>query len=485
MKKIIFIIILIILSIQIGVRMDFVKQAKPNIVFILIDALRANHLGYYGYKRNTSPFIDSFAKKSALFSRAYSQESYTLASMPSFFTSTYPTIHNVLYTKNGTGTGKLDRLAEDFITLPEILKKQGYFTAGFVFNPSLNAAMGLGQGFDIYDDNKEGFDYSLPPYQTFETAKRIHHKVMRLLTSHKKRPVFLYLHYRDVHFPYLPPPPYNTLYTNIIPQEIQAEAEKKWNCRANYKDTLSRYGLDYIISQYDGEIRYVDDQLKRLFEELKKYNISVDNSIFIITADHGEEFSNDKHPGYNEGRDHGGTLYEELIHIPLIISIPHLNPKVITSYVDSIDILPTLLDILDINWCKYSQFQGRSILPLLEGKDMPPKDIYSGGNHKRGVVISGDWKFHIYDLGSKGIDMTKTRRYAHSPDVNYEYNFQEELYNIKDDPLEQNSLIEVYPEIANQLRAKYLDWISKTGISKKAELDEKTKEKLRSLGYLQ
>lgn len=151
---------------------------KLNVVWITVDALRADHLGCYGYEKNTSPFINRFAAEGVLFKNAFSQESYTQASVPSFFTSTYPPVHQVLYDKP-----TIDILDSSFITIAEVLKENGYDTAAFVFNPHLKAVFNFGQGFDVYDDNKEGFNESLPRYAAFETAGKMFEKVKKYGSS--------------------------------------------------------------------------------------------------------------------------------------------------------------------------------------------------------------------------------------------------------------------------------------------------------------
>lgn len=444
----------------------------PNIIWILIDALRADHLGCYGYKKNTSPFIDSFAAKNILFQFAFSQESYTLASVPSFLTSTYPVHHKILY-----DYPYIDILDYKFLTLAEVLKNLNYNTAAFVFNPHLKARFNFDQGFDLYDDNEEGWDYSLAHHETFETARKIYDKLNRYLKNNIKRPVFLYLHYRDVHSPYAPPPPYHKLF---LPQEIEPIVDIIEKTDVPY----IRENINLWISQYDGEIRYTDSYIEKTLRMLNSYNINSDNSIIIITSDHGEEFL-DYHPKDPGGRGHGRTLYMEQIHVPLIISIPEFNLKnrIIDSYVELIDILPTILEILDIEWGKYGQFQGRSLIPLMKGRDISSKIVYSGGNYGRGVIIENDWKYYFYDKFTKeGINAFSRR-----PPIGYKYIFEEELYNIKVDPNKRLNLFTEEKNIRIKLKERLQGLQKKYLTHQKArsvKIDKRTKEQLRSLGYI-
>lgn len=464
---------LIILNISIVVDGKINSPKKYNVVWILIDALRADHLGAYDYERDTSPFIDKFADESILFKYAFSQESYTQASVPSYFTSTYPLEHKVLYDQPN-----VEILDLKFVTIAEILKNANYDTAAFVFNPHLKAKFNFGQGFDLYDDNKKGFDTSLPLYEAYETAEKIFNKLNRYLSGNKKRPLFLYLHYRDVHSPYVPPPPYHKTFLTPV---LEPTVDIIYNNRVPFKKQYA----DIFISQYDGEIKYTDQYIKKTMTLLKDNNINLENSIIIITADHGEEFF-DYHPEDKPGEQHGRTLYMEQIHVPLIISIPNINApqKIINSKVELVDIAPTVLDILDINFEKYNQFQGKSLLPLIKGDDINSFTVYSGGNHGRGVILKGDWKYYYFDKFPKD----HRRETFTKPSNDYNYTYGEELYNLKTDPKETRNLINTEINIALKLKEELLIYNNKLGSegdSKSIKLDSQTMEQLKSLGYIQ
>jgi len=445
-------------------------QKRPNIIWILIDALRADHLGCYGYPKNTSPFIDKFAEKSIIFKYAFSQESYTQASVPSFFTSLYPFEHSVLY-----DYPRIDILAPKFLTIAEFLRNYKYRTAAFVFNPHLKDKFNFGQGFDLYDDNKKGWDNSLPFYETYETAKKIYDKVNQYFKKNNKRPIFLYLHYRDVHSPYAPPPPFHQLF---LPPHIEPIID----IIAKTDIPFDRENIDIWISQYDGEIRYTDFYLKKTIKMLSNYNINRNNSIFIITADHGEEFL-DSHPNDPGNREHGRTLYMEQIHVPLIISIPGYDHKIIESYVELNDIFPTILDILKINLNKYSHLQGKSLFQLIKESETKPRVIYSGGNYGRLVIIDGYYKYYRYDISTK----ENEGDYSHSPSKNYIYKYNEELYNISKDFNEKKNLIYDKKTLIIEMRKKLKSIQNKFIKIKKsssARIDKKTREQLKALGYI-
>jgi len=448
------------------------KPNRPNIVWILIDALRADHLGCYGYRKNTSPFIDKFANENILFNHAFSQESYTQASVPSYFTSTYPSQHKVLYDHP-----TIDKLAYKFITIAEILRNDNYHTAAFVFNPHLKAKYNFDQGFDLYDDNKKGWDRSKLFHETFETAKKIYNKTNQYLKENKKRPVFLYLHYRDVHAPYAPPPPYHK---HFLPPDTEPVVDiiEKMNPPYNKKN------LEIWLSQYDGEIKYTDDYLEKTLNMLDKHNIKRENSIIIITSDHGEEFL-DYHPEDRGGKSHGRTLYREQIHVPLIFSVPGMNPKQkkIDSFVELTDIVPTLLDILNIDWKKYEQLQGRSLLPLVKTEIPSPRVIYSGGNYGRGMIIEKEWKYYNFDKFTK----RNAQECFKKPKRDYHYRIGEQLYNIQEDPFETKNLIHKEKAMFLRLKEKFLilkERLFSKNQAPSSKLDDKTREQLRSLGYI-
>lgn len=448
----------------------------PNVVWLLIDALRADHLSCYGYDRQTSPFIDELAKRGVLFKNAYSQESYTIASVPSYFTSTYPIVHGVLY-DNPT----LDVLDSSFMTLAEILKQSNYKTAAFFFNPHLQTKLNVGQGFEVYDGDmgNKVTDKRKPIYERHETASVIYNKTERYLKKSRRNdePVFLYLHFLDVHNPYAPPPPYDKLFLPAdLHQYSKILQERPWYLKSE---------MDLCKAMYDGGIRYTDSYLKRTMEMLAKYNITYENTIFILTADHGEEFF-DEHPADTGDQLHGRTLYQEQIRVPLIVSLPKekASKKIVEEKVQLIDILPTVLDVIGIEWRKYPQWQGRSLLPLLEGNPTGFDIVYSGGNRGRSVLISGDWKLYKYDLVCK----QRRSECMKKPSIKSGDSIRrQELYNLRQDPKEKTNLIESEPEIAKKLQNQLTTILkeSKTKSDQQSiELDDRTIEELKALGYL-
>ncbi len=424
--------------------------SKCNVVLIVVDALRFDHVGFSGYERNTTPFIDSLSESSLNYLNAYSQESYTAASIASVFTSKYPPQHGVIWGKEEV------ILSDDFTTLAEVFNNRGYATAAFVFNPSLSSEKNFDQGFDIYDDNEEGF-VGRTKTEQFETASKLEKKSLSWLRNNTGKPFFLYLHYRDVHDPYLPPRPFDTYFLsqNLSAQDGVNDFFRHQNITKQEREVLL----------YDQEIAYNDYMLRLLFDEIN--NLS-GKTLYVIIADHGEEFWD------HGGQKHGHTQYQELIHVPLLIYSPQHNySEAINCNVELIDVGPTVFSM--IGWEIPKEYQGISQVPPACNKKM----IYSGGTAERGAIIRDDIKYYRY----KSHSLKQIMQLNHSLAT---LDVMEELYNLTRDPKERDNMILDDPEAAYELGA-YLTSIesSKTEHSMKTVvLEDITKERLRALGYL-
>lgn len=440
-------------AIAVDRRIDGATQ-RPNVIWLVIDALRADHLGCYGYARDTSPFIDRWSREAIRFRRAYAQESYTIASVASFFTSTYPWTNRVLY-----DSPEIDALDPSFVTLAEVLREHNYRTAAFVFNPHLKARFNFAQGFDLYDDRKQFLRRWQPDPERFETARRIFQKTERLLAEHDGTPLFLYAHFRDVHSPYVPLPPYDAMF----PPRDASEREKR-------------------MALYDGEIRYTDGYLNRLLDLLASHGIDASNSILILSSDHGEEFR-DRHPGDPGGWFHARTLYEELIRVPLVLSLPErpFAGRVVEEPVGLIDLVPTILDVLGIDG--FGQFEGRSLLPLLRGDTSGDRVVWSGGNHGRVALLSEGWKYYRYHRPTKlGLTPALVR-----PSQPVTEAFEEEIYHLASDPGEAVDLRSTRADRMAILReqATSQPLLATREPLRSMAIDGETAQELRALGYLE
>lgn len=367
-------------------------QAKrdPNVLILVIDALRPDHLGCYGYALDTSPAIDALARRGVLFEDATSLSSYTRAAVPSIFASVHPGAHGVL-----SQGRKVEILSDEYKTLAETLKERGYATAAFTPNPSLQRAFNFDQGFDLYDDD---FQFDVKGNQDFETASRINERVLRWLQANREKPFFAYLHYRDVHAPYVPPPPYDRMFDKPAAGRPLTEGEYKTQPPDIRKPRRFR-DLDSYVEQYDGEIRYTDDHLAKLLEALSKDGL-LENTMIFLTADHGESFL--EHGSWT----HGSGLYEELTRVPLLLVLPgeKYAGQRVKAPVQTTDIYPTVLALLDVE--APPEVQGKNLFDAIEGKADPKRPVFGealvGRGHREASICRVDGRRVACRLGHRG-----------------------------------------------------------------------------------
>jgi len=426
-----------------------------NVIILTIDTLRADRLGSYGYFRNTSPNIDRFAEDGVLFTKAYTQASATSVSLSSFMTSKSPSKFRS-YNK---------KLGHERVTLAEMLQENGYKTAGIVTNPWLKEEMGFAQGFD---------DYSYVPHYTygFESSNEVNKLALDWLKENKDEKTFLWLHYMEPHAPYRSHEEYqyDLGYQGRFTDNFT-------NVDANtYKNPdlkLTDEELYHINALYDGEINYADNSFGNLLDELKRTGL-YDNTIIILTADHGDEFR--EHGG--TGHDH--TLYNELINVPLIIKGPGVENIKSDNQVRLMDTVPTILDILKVKTDR--SFDGVSLLPLLNRENYNLEVYSKMENHHASIISKDEWKLIL---------KFREMKFVPGKDVEWErIETSKELYDLKEDPGEQNNLIDEYPEIAKKLeeRLMELQMIKEDEEEPEKEsgdgISKQTKEELRSLGYV-
>ena len=309
-------------------------RERPNILLISIDSLRADHLHSYGYPRETSPNLDALASQGARFRYAVSPTSWTLPAHMTLLTSLAPHQHGV--------NRDLTRLSPSALTLAEVLHHTGYETAAFVSAPYLRAEYGFPQGFDLYNDYTAiSLVRNAQSQVTSPTlVKLVRRWIDRWSLRQDHRPFFVFLHMWDVHFDYIPPPPYNRMfdpgYTGTITGE-NFEFSPIFNPRMDPRD------LQHVIALYDGEIRYTDHHLGELFAYLRNKGL-FDDTIVAVTADHGDEF-------FEHGkRAHRNSLYDEVLLVPLIVRYPPATPagRVIDPPVRLQDVGPTLLSLAGV-----------------------------------------------------------------------------------------------------------------------------------------
>ncbi len=301
-------------------------EGRPSIVLVIIDTLRADHLSCYGYRRITSPSLDSLAGAGTRWSMGCGQSSWTLPACSSIMTGLSPRVH-------GAGmdvpTGRVFGLNHAMPLLSTHMKGAGYRTGAFFNVFWLGADFGFHRGFDTYEcvDNGDGL-----AGETIDSA------INWLSSLGRDEDFFLAIHLFDPHDPYDPPAPYDTLFT---PHGEGAMGDSCWEVTP--EGAIARPSqLAHLQGLYDGEIAWTDEQLGRLFAELRRLGLD-QRTVVMVTADHGEEFLEHGYFG------HGRTLFQETTHIPLIMSGPGVTAGAVEDApVGQVDILPTILDLCDI-----------------------------------------------------------------------------------------------------------------------------------------
>jgi arylsulfatase A-like enzyme len=434
-------------------------QSKPvkTVILITVDTLRADHLSCYGYLRKTSPNIDLFAKDALVFENCLAHAPMTGASCSSILSGFYP--HETKVPTN-------DILPKQIHTVAEILQSQGYVTIGVVSNYVLRSERGWDQGFQIFDDTMKQHELAREEFPE-RVAEYTTAKAVELLSKHCDKSLFMWIHYQDPHGPYTPPERFAQTFPvdDIEPVILKLNAiSTGLGGIPSYQQLDGNRNLHHYISQYDAEIRYMDEQFGNLIATLNKHGL-YDSSLIIFSADHGEGMG--EHDYYFA---HGENLYSVLTHIPLIIKLGNHFKGRSSNFVQHIDIMPTILKALGV----------RTNLPLrgydLLGENKAPREIF--GEMKHGTVI-GRYKFYIAVDGMKLIYKPGTDKY--------------ELFNLKADPGEENDLINEadYKDLIAQLKTQ-LHRIRKEDLLKLPIVPEKEKqltdeeiEKLKSLGYIQ
>lgn len=426
-------------------------SAKPNIILIIIETLRADHLSCYGYSELTSPNIDKLAEEAMLYKHCYSHAPITSSSVASILSGLLP---------HQTKTFENNPLPQNVKTVSEILRENGYTTGAVICNYNLRRGTGFEKGFDEY--NSEMLDSELVREIPERVADKATDAAIEWLKRHYKRNFFLWIHYQDPHGPYTPPPPFNTLFFK--------KGQKKKNLKLNpglsgdggipsYQQLEDNRNYYFYVSRYDGEIRYLDKYFGYLIKTLKDLGV-YENSLIILTADHGEGLGE-----HNYYFAHGEHLYNSLLHVPLIIKWKTLAPGYTDDCVQHLDLLPTILDICDISIDIL--LQGRNLL----NKNKIKKEIFA----------------EMSDKGNYSYSVTKDYIKLMYEGDKYKYS----LFNLKNDPDEKNNLIK------NSAYRVYLDLLKKRlhYIKKKTEQAHKSirrleytaeeRERLKSLGYAQ
>jgi arylsulfatase A-like enzyme len=348
-----------------GVEPRPLAETLPNVFIYMIDTLRPDHLGIYGYSRPTSPHIDAFAQDATLFLDAVAQTSWTRPAVASIFTGLNPPSHGVV---------RADRaLAEDLASLPEVLQGLGYQTWGIITNGNVAPAFGFGRGFDRYDYMHEG-----QPVEMHQLSDRVNERLFGWLDAREQDgPLMAYLHTTDPHSPYTPRSPYREQLAGAV-RDPEA-GSRPYMRRLQLGEAPAPGTQQRVRALYDAEIAFNDASFGAFIAKLKQLGL-YEGSLIILLSDHGEAFA--EHGSWQ----HGSTLYDEVVAIPLVIKFPKGGGRgeVVTTTARQVDVLPTVLDVLQS--AQPPGLEGRSLLPEADGGrgPMTPVTAFSYLTRRRG-----------------------------------------------------------------------------------------------------
>lgn len=406
------------------------KFKDYSLVFVSFDAMQAAHVGTLGNLRKVTPTIDSFAEQGYCFTRVYSVASWTVPASMTWFTGVYPSEHRMtnkfaVYTSTVQKPANLKELSPHLVTLAEILKRAGYATGGFTGNAGVSGGFGYQQGFDTYSFEPGkfgGLDRSIP-------------KAIEWLAANRQHKFFLFLHGYDCHGQNTPADGFDYRY-------VDADYDRRYTGSEVEQETLREEGLEngelnlresdvrFWRAIYDEKINRADTRFQEFLAEFDKLGLA-DKTLFVLTSDHGTEL-------YEHRRlDHGFTLYDEQIHVPLIVKLPGQDAgRKIADQVSSIDVMPTILDLLDIDTRDVrQQLRGTSLVPAIHGKPAQ-RNCFSETDYReytfKRSIVRPDGRKLIYTLE------TKSR----------------ELYDLNTDPGETINLAASKTKLAEELESQ-------------------------------
>jgi len=455
------------------------EAVRPSVVLVVVDTLRADHLGCYGYGGPTSPGLDRLAGEGVRFHQLVSAAPWTLPSVVSLMTSTWPSVHGATIWDEGPrsidtpiGIRGIDRR---IATLAETFQQAGYHTRAWVTNPWLSAGSGIERGFD---------DYVYRHYpEEGGRADAVVQELLRWLDSDPGGPFFVYLHLNDPHQPHFPRPEHYAPLGPILRALPSGFDPTGWKGLTSVDPRSSPEQARLCrmkLAFYDGAVAFTDHQLGRLFHHLRPTGgYEAGNILLAVVSDHGEEFWDHsvmereryRDPRGAWGIGHGQSQYQELLRVPLIMAGPGLPAgAVVDRRGRSLDLAPTLLDLAGLD--PPDSMEGLSLRPLWAG-DGPPsaeRDAFAESiayGTERKAVVSGDWKY-IVGLAD-GL---------------------EELYHLGQDPQELTNLAVREGDRVAQMRVRLGEHLEacagrRQWSGDRLELQGRLTEELKALGYLE
>jgi arylsulfatase A-like enzyme len=430
-----------------------VSERPRNLIVVLVDTLRADRLGVYGYERDTSPNVDAFARESLLFTSSRSQAACTYPSVNSILTSRSPTF---FLGQPGQALG----IPAGIPSIAEILRERGYRTVAVSGNPVVartpnrkNPTGGFGRGFEVFHE-----ECHWRPAACLNRVAREH-----LRKEGDDRPLFLYLQYIDPHDPYRPPAHHRRRFAlSGSDKRFVRRGDPTPIAETIYSGARDRgvtpADLRHLSDLYDEEIAYFDSQFPDLLAAIREAGL-LEDSIVVFTADHGEDFLEHGHI------KHCRTVFDTSIRTPLILRVPGVEPRTIEAPVENLDIVPTLLDYVGIDAAGF-RFEGRSLRPVIESRaEGAPRHQFASQSRFRSAS-DGRFKL-IHDLA--------------------EGTFQ--LYDVAADPKETADVLRRERRSFHHLRERMTAWLARTegegAAGESLRKAEEAEAKLRALGYLQ
>jgi arylsulfatase A-like enzyme len=460
-------------------------QASPNVLLITMDTVRADHTSLYGYARDTTPHLRAYANSATLYKNSYSASNWTLPSHYSIFTGLYPAEHGGRCSASAPGIFPESSGNPKF--LAELLGQQGYVTMATVANNvMLETTSKLAHGFQYYrsfhpkNDGGSPLPFSFRAlvlrmdrllfpsrhqYDAFGIASEVTGTAERLLdaVAVSRRPFLLFVNYMDAHAPYNPPPPYDTAFGDSGPWIPGIFVTKEFLKVRSGKGQIDPQTRQNFINRYDGGIKFEDEQIYQLLRHLKSLGLD-DNTIVIITSDHGEAF------GEHTTVEHSASLYQDQIAVPLIVKFPGQKiGEVVEHPVSGVDLFPTILNAAELP--KPKGIAGADLklvdrpTPVVAemsqcySKDQIPRRFEG----EKFAIMEGSWKFILTASGRR------------------------EMYSLPSDPMEIHDKSREFDEIRRGLETKmsrYFTSITRPA-GKSAKISKEHHERLKSLGYAQ
>ncbi len=447
----------------------------PNIILVTFDTLTARDMSEYGYERPTTPFISEWAKTASLFTKLEAESNITTPTTASLMTGKRLWTHQTYHVENTSEPvkSKIENLAL-------VLKQNGYYNMSFIANRSASVKLlGISESFDIarseveltlsltrdisawlyrlFGNNIRLYDWIIRPdfifgklylkifskefSETRRPPKMVFRSFLTTIDNNPPRPFFAWIHLLPPHAPYLPPEPYMGMYDSS-PQQRTNKSQNRFSGFKTLEFTQEQQPIvDVLRARYDEFIRYCDKQFEEFIYQLTARN-TLKNTVVILSSDHGESFEH----GYIT--HDGKHLYEQVTHLPLIIKEPgQTEGQIINDLAEQIDIPATILGLADIpvpSW-----MEGRSLVPLMRGKDLPPRPAFSMAlqrNRSRGHQITNG-TIAVWEGNYKLIHYLEEKKSL--------------LFNLKRDPDELNNLFDKDPEVGQRLLTMIVENLQK------------------------